>query len=105
MGAGSSCGRGSGIGSPRFGIRGRLGVVGGWGEGEVARSPHTVGVAGGKGVGLNTEVAEHGVRAPSPKELDGVGVDTGTEQGGGPTWSERPGRDQGRVDAGLVLHL
>ena len=37
--------------------------------------------------------------------MDGVGVDAGTEQSGGPTRSERAGRDQGRVDAGLVLDL
>lgn len=74
-------------------------------EGVVTRCPHALGVAGREGVGLNSEVAEHGVRAPSPKELDGVGVDPSTEQCRGPTWSERPGRDQGRVDAGVVLHL
>ena len=37
--------------------------------------------------------------------MDGVGVDAGTEQSGGPTWSERAGGDQGRVDAGLGLDL
>ena len=34
-------------------------------EGKVARSPHAVGVAGGEGMGLDTEVAKHGVRAPA----------------------------------------
>ena len=88
---------------PLGGVRGIMG--GRRGEGEGARSPHAVGVLGGEGVGLDTEVAKHGVRAPSSKELDGVGVDASTEEGRSPTWSERPGRDQGGVDAGHVLDL
>ena len=54
---------------------------------------------------MDTEISEHGVGAPSTEELDGVGVDAGTEESRGPTRTERTGRDQSWVDAGLVLHL
>ena len=73
------------------------------GEGVVAMVEHALRKVAALDGGLNAEVAEHGVRFPAAEELDGVRIDAGAEEGGGPTWSERAGADQLGVDAGGVL--
>lgn len=63
---------------------------------------HASGVVGGVGVGLHTEVAEHGVGSPAAEELDGVLVHPGAEEGSGPTRSEAAGGQVFGIDAGDV---
>ena len=50
--------------------------------------------------GLDPEGPEHGVRFPAAEEHDGVAVDIGAEEGGGPARAERAGRHLVGVDAG-----
>jgi len=60
--------------------------------------------AGGDGrsgfVGADAEVAEHGVGFPPADEFDEVGVDVGTEHGGGATRAEAADGEAIRRDAG-----
>ena len=49
---------------------------------------------------MDPEVPEHGVQFPTAKEHDGVAVDIGAEEGGGPARAEGAGRHLFVVDAG-----
>ena len=62
--------------------------IGAGGEGKGPIIQHELGIV--VGGGLNPQVAEHGVRFPASKELDGVFVDPSTEEGGGTAGAERP---------------
>ena len=64
---------------------------------------HLLCIIVGKRGCLDAQIAEHGVGLPATKELDGVLVDTGAEQGGGAPGSERPGADERHGNAGLTL--
>ena len=57
-------------------------------KGVVAGIKHTLGVVVREGVSLDAQVAEHGIRLPAAKELDGILGDVGTEQGSGAARSE-----------------
>ena len=76
---------GRGLDWNRIGIRGNEDVLG---EGVGAVVQHALGECMRLGEGLDSKVAEHGVGFPVAHKLDGVFVDTGTEEGGGPTWPE-----------------
>ena len=65
--------------------------VGSWREREAPVFEHALGVVLGVGGGLDAKVAEHGVRAPPAEELDGVGVGSGTQEGGGAARPEATG--------------
>ena len=71
-------------------------------EGEGAMVEHSLGVVGGLGVGLDAEVAEHCITFPAAEETDGIGVDVGTEKGGGSTRTQGAGREEEGIDAGGV---
>ena len=67
---------------------------------------HVLGISVGDGGGLDAEVAEHGIGLPAAKEADGVGVNVGTEEGGGASWPEGTGGDLIGGDPGLMFdHL
>ena len=51
------------------------------------------------------EVAEHGFGAPATKQLDGTGVDSCAEQGGGPAGAEAMHRYEGGIDASSLLEI
>ena len=51
-------------------------------------------------VAWDPEVPEHGVQFPAAEEHDGIAVDVGAEEGGGPARAERAGRHLVGVDAG-----
>ena len=53
--------------------------------------------------GLDMEVAEHGIRFPAAKKLNGVFVNLGAQEGSGTTGTEATSADEGRLDAGLRL--
>ena len=72
------------------------------GEGEGAMVEHSLGVVGGLGVSLNAKVSEHCITFPAAEETDGIGVDVGTEEGGGSTRTEGPGREEEGIDASGV---
>ena len=48
---------------------------------------------------LDAQVAKHGIRLPTAKELDGVRVHSSTEEGSGTTRVEGAGRQEGGVNA------
>lgn len=52
---------------------------------------------------LDPQVAEHGVGLPAPEELDGIGIDASTEEGGSAAGAKRAGADQFGVDAGRLM--
>ena len=62
-----------------------------WTEGKVARLEHAGGVSADDRLSQNMKVADHGIGFPMPQKLDDVGIDIGTEEGGGPTSSQGPG--------------
>lgn len=49
-------------------------------------------------LGLDMEVAKHGVAFPATNELDGVPIDVGTEKGHGTARTEGAGADVGRKE-------
>ena len=49
-------------------------------KGVVAGIKHTLGVVVREGVSLDAQVAEHGIRLPAAKELDGILGDVGAER-------------------------
>ena len=67
------------------GFQGMLGSgepTGGKGVGAVVE--HALGEMGGLGVSLDAEESEHGITFPVPEEADGIRINVGTEEGGGP---------------------
>ena len=78
-------------------------LVGSRGEGVAAVVQHALGEVGGNGVGLDAEVAEHGIRFPVAKELDGVLVNASTQEGRGTARAEAAGTQEDWVDTGFVL--
>ena len=57
-------------------------------EGEVAMIEHGLRVLVSDRGRCHPEVAEHGFGAPATKQLDGTGIDSRAEQGGGPPGAE-----------------
>ncbi len=53
---------------------------------------------------LDTEVAEHGVGAPAPEKLDGIWIDVGAEEGGGPSRTQGATGDQRRRDPSFLFN-
>ncbi len=49
--------------------------------------------------GLDSEVPKHGIRLPSTKELDMVGVYASAEQGCGPAGAQGAGAEEFGLDA------
>jgi len=68
-------------------------------EGVGAMVQHLLRIVVGDGGGLDAEVAEHGIGFPAAKKLDGVTVDSGTEEGGGTAWSKGASTDEGWFDS------
>ena len=66
-------------------LGGRPSCTSGRCEGVGTMVEHELGTVVGMGSGLDAQVAEHGLGFPKSKELDGVRVHSGTEQGCGPT--------------------
>ena len=64
------------------------------GEGVGAMVKHTLGEVLGVNVGLDPEVAEHGVRFPTAKELDGILVNVGAEESSCSPRSETAGGEE-----------
>jgi hypothetical protein len=64
---------------------------------------HVLGVVGGEGAGLRSEVEEDGIRFPAAQGSDGRFVHTGDEEGGGAAGVEAVGHDALRGDVGDVL--
>ena len=64
-----------------------------------------MGEVAAEGVGLDAEIAEHSIRAPTPQKLGSVGVNVGAEKCGSTTRAKRPGRDEMREDAGVLLDV
>ena len=54
---------------------------------------------------LNAQVAEHGVRFPTPEELDGVLVDGGAEKGCSAARTKAARREESRVDVEVVVEV
>jgi hypothetical protein len=75
------------------------------GESEGTGVDHALSKFGGEGMGLYPEVPEHGIRLPATQELDGVGVDIGTEEGGGAARAQGASRDRVWGDPSFVLNL
>ena len=48
------------------------------------------------------DIREHGITFPAAEETDGIGVDVGTEKGGGSTRTQGAGREEEGIDAGGV---
>ena len=75
--------------------------VGSGGEGVGAVFEHALRQVCGVGVGLNAQVAEHGVRFPAADEFDDVGFDPGAEEGRGAAGPEAACAEESGVDACL----
>jgi hypothetical protein len=75
------------------------------GEGEAAVLQHELGHVVVVGVSGDAEVLQHGVRFPAPKQLDDVGVDACTQEGGGAAWTEAAGTDESWVDSCVDLQV
>ena len=68
--------------------------AGGKGKGPIIQ--HELGiVVGGR---LNPQVAEHGVGFPASKELDGIFIYAGAEEGGSTAWSQASRGEEAWVD-------
>ena len=81
----------------------RLFFVGARGEGVAAMVKHALGEVGGDSVGLDAEVAEHGIRFPAAKELDGILVDASAQEGRGSAGAEAAGTQEDWVDTCFVV--
>ena len=68
-------------------------------EGVAPMIEHELGEVGLEVGSLDAQVAKHGIRLPTAKELDGVRVHACTEEGSGTTRAEGAGRQEGGVDA------
>ena len=66
--------------------------MGGGRKGVGAMGKHVLGAVVSLCSGSHAEAAKHGIRAPVAKELDGVGVHTRTQEGGGTTRPEAADR-------------
>lgn len=66
---------------------------------------HQLRKVGGVDVCLDAQVAEHGVGFPASKELDGVLVNPGAEEGSGSAGAEAAGRQKGGVNAQGVAEV
>ncbi len=53
--------------------------------------------------GLDSEVPKHGIRLPTSKELDVIGVNASAEEGGGAAWSKGASAEELGRDAGEGL--
>ena len=73
------------------------------GEGEIPSVKHALREGGG--CGLDTKVAEHGIRLPAAKQHDGLGADIGTEESSGSAGAEGASGDLGREDASAQFLL
>ena len=62
-------------------------------KGKVARLEHAGGASADDRLSQNMKVADHGIGFPMPQKLDDIGINIGTEEGGGPTSSQGPGTD------------
>ncbi len=68
------------------------------GEGVGAVVEHLLGECAGRS--LDAKITEHGIRLPTAKELDVVGVDSGAEEGGSTAWTEGASTEELGRDAG-----
>ena len=68
-------------------------------EGVAPMIKHELGEVGLEVGSLDAQVANHGIRLPTAKELDGVRVDSGTEEGSGATRAKGAGRQERGVNA------
>ena len=64
------------------------------GEGVGAMVEHFLGKVGPEDVGLDAQIAEHGIRFPSAKELDDILVNVRTEERCGPSGTEATGGER-----------
>ena len=87
---------GRGLFRYRIRVRGNIDLLS---EGVGSVVEHALGERMRLGDGLNSEVAEHGVRFPSPHELDSVTSDASAEKCGGTAWAEATGTEEVRVNA------
>ena len=62
-------------------------------EGVVATEEHDLREVAHDGLGLQMEVAEHGVTTPATEELDDIAIDGAAEKGHGAGGPQRAGRD------------
>lgn len=75
------------------------------GEGVGAMVKHLLRKVVGVDVGLDAQVAEHGVGFPAAQQLDGVLVDVGAEESGGSAGAEAAGGQECWVDAECVVEV